>query len=151
MIEKLFHRVQLPHPGNKIQIFPDGNDDYSYILPACYPEPCMDYGQLIKIRQGGKVIDKIHKIIYGSPTVEDIETTDIENFNSILRERVGRLVRKTKCHSKKKRALINAIEIIQFHWDFMNPLPSAETPAIIESLSDHPWSWDDFLLYHFAV
>jgi hypothetical protein len=151
MIEKLFHRVQLPHPGNKIQLFSDGNDDYSYILPAYYPETCMDYGQLIKIREGGKVIDKIHKIVYGSPTLQDIETTDIENFNSILRERVGRLVRKTKCHSKKKRALINAIDVIQFHWDFMDPLPSGETPAIIESLSDHLWSWDDFLLYNFAV
>ncbi|MBU0497454.1 MAG: hypothetical protein KKG04_05800 [Candidatus Thermoplasmatota archaeon] len=151
MIEKLFHRVQLPRPGNKIQIFSDGNDDYTYVLPAYYPETCMDYGQLIKIREGGKVIDKIHKIVYGSPSVEDIETTDVENFNDILRERVGRLVRKTKCYSKQKNTLINAIEVIQFHWDFMDPLPSGETPAMIESLSDHLWSWDDFLLYHFAV
>ena len=138
-------------PGNKIQIFSDGNDDCTYILPEYYPETCMDYGQLIKIREGGKVIDKIRKIVYGSPSVDDIETTDVENFNGILRERVGRLVRKTKCHSKKKRALINALELIQFHWDFMDPLPSGETPAMIESLSDHLWTWDDFLLYHFAV
>ena len=143
--------MQLPLPENKIEIFSDGNDDYTYVLPAYYPETCMDYGQLIKIRDGGKVVDKIHKIVYGSPPVEDIETTDIENFNSILRERVGRLVRKTKCHSKKKRALINAIEVIQFHWDFMDPLPSGETQAMIESLSDYPWSWNDFLLFHFAV
>jgi hypothetical protein len=32
---------------------------------------------------------------YGSPDPSDIETTDIENFNGILRERIGRLVRKT--------------------------------------------------------
>jgi len=111
----------------------------------------MDYGQLIKIREGGKVIDKIRKIVYGSPSVDDIETTDVENFNGILRERVGRLVRKTKCYSKQKNTLINAIEVLQFHWDFMDPLPSGETPAMVESLSDHLWSWDDFLLYHFAV
>ena len=111
----------------------------------------MDYGQLIKIREGGKVIDKIRKIVYGSPSVDDIETTNVENFNGILRERVGRLVRKTKCHSKKKRALINALELIQFHWNFMDPLHDMMTPAMIESLSDHLWSWDDFLLYHFAV
>jgi len=151
MIEKLFHRVQLPLPGNKIQIFSDGNDDYTYVLPEYYPETCMDYGQLIKIREGGKVIDKIHNIVYGSPSVDDIETTEDENFNGNLRERVGRLVRKTKCYSKQKNTLINAIEVIQFHWDFMDPLPSGETPAMIESLSDHLWSWDDFLLYHFAV
>ena len=32
---------------------------------------------------------------YGSPDPGDIETTDIENFNGTLRERIGRLVRKT--------------------------------------------------------
>jgi hypothetical protein len=151
MIEKLFHRVQLPLPGNKIQIFSDGNDDYTYVLPAYYPETCMDYGQLIKIRDGGKVIDKIRKIVYGSPSVEDIETTDIENFNGILRERVGRLVRKTKCHSKRKHALINALEIIQFHWNFMDPLHDMQTPGMLESLTNHVWSWDDFFMYHYAL
>ena len=151
MIEKLFQRVQLPFPENKIQIFSDGNDDYTYILPEYYPKSCMDYGQLIKIREGGKVVDKIHKIIYGSPSIDDIKTTDIENFNGILRERVGRLVRKTKCHSKRKHALINALEIIQFHWNFMDPLHDERTPAMLESLSDHIWSWDDFFMFHYAL
>ena len=151
MIEKLFHRVQLPLPENKIQIFSDGNDDYTYILPEYYPETCMDYGQLIKIREGGKVVDKIRKIIYGSPSIDDIETTDVENFNGILRERVGRLVRKTKCYSKRKRALINALELIQFHWNFMDPLHDEQTPGMLESLTDHVWSWDDFFAFHYAL
>jgi len=151
MIEKLFQRVQLPNPGNKIQVFSDGNDDYTYILPKYYPETCMDYGQLIKVREGGKVVDKIHNIVYGSPSVEDIETTDVENFNGILRERVGRLVRKTKCYSKRKHALINAVEFIQFHWNFMDPLHDNQTPGMLESLTDHIWSWDDFFRYHYAL
>ena len=151
MIEKLFHRVQLPQPGNKIQIFSDGNDDYTYVLPKYYPETCMDYGQLIKIKKGGKVINKIRKIIYGYPSLDDIETTDIENFNGILRERVGRLVRKTKCHSKKKHALSNAVELIQFHWNFMDPLHDNQTPGMLESLSDHIWSWDDFFVFNYAL
>ena len=150
MIEKLFHRVQLPLPENKIQIFSDGNDDYTYILPEYYPETCMDYGQLIKIREGGKVVEKIRKIVYGSPSVDDIETTDVENFNGILRERVGRLVRKTKCHSKKKRALINALELIQFYWNFMDSLHDEQTPGMLESLTDHIWSWNDFLMFNYA-
>jgi IS1 family transposase len=32
----------------------------------------------------------------------DVETTDVENFNGILRERLGRLVRRTKCFAKVK-------------------------------------------------
>jgi len=26
-----------------------------------------------------------------------------------------------------------------------------KTPAMIESLSDHVWSWDDFFMFNFAV
>jgi len=139
MIDKLYNRVQPPLPDDKVQIFSDGNDDYEYVLPEYYPNTCMDYGQLIKVRKGGKVVDKIRRIIFGFPYLEDIE-----NFNGILRERVGRLVRKTKCHSKKKASLINAIELIQFHWNFMDTLHDKKTPAMFELLASDIWSWDDF-------
>ena len=97
MIEKLYRRIKLPFPDNKIMIFSDGNDDYEYILPEYYADTCIDYGQVIKIREKGRVIDKIKRIVIGNPEAIDIETTNVENLNSILRERVGRLVRKTKC------------------------------------------------------
>lgn len=151
MINTFYRRVELPLSTKKIQIFSDGNDDYTYVLPEYYPDTCIDYGQLIKIKEGGRVVEKQKKIIFGLPKLEDIETTDSENFNGILRERVGRLVRRTKCHSKQKSALINAVELIQFHWNFMDPLRDGMTPAMIESLSDHIWSWDGFLSASFAV
>lgn len=151
MIEKLFWRIKLPFPNNKIQIFSDGNDDYEYILPEYYADTCIDYGQVIKIRENGKVVDKRKRIVFGSLKIEDIETTNVENFNSILRERVGRLVRKTKCYSKKKSRLRDATELIQFHWNFMDTIHDNLTPAMIESLSDYVWNWDDFLLFHYAV
>ena len=49
-------------------------------------ETCVDYGQLIKIKENGKVIRKERRIIFGSPSLEDINTTNIENFNGILRK-----------------------------------------------------------------
>lgn len=145
MIDKAFMRIELPFPNNKIQIFSDGNDDYVYTLPEYYANTCIDYGQIIKIREGGKVVDKIKRIIFGNPVVGDIETTNIENFNSILRERVGRLVRKTKCYSKKKSRLMNAAEIIQFYWNFMDWLPKSCTLVMIENLTNHQWKWEEFL------
>jgi hypothetical protein len=151
MMEKLFWRIELPFPNNKINIFSDGNDDYEYTLPEYYADTCIDYGQVIKIRENGRVVDKIKRIVFGNPEEKNIETTNVENFNSILRERVGRLVRKTKCHSKKRSRLRNATELIQFHWNFMDTLHDKLTPAMIESLSDRIWSWDDFLLFHYAV
>lgn len=150
-METVFRRLELPFPDNKIQMFSDGNDDYTYVLPEFYTESCMDYGQIIKIRDGGRVVDKIKRIIYGCPNLDDIETTDVENLNSILRERVGRLVRETKCHSKRKSMLVNAIDVIQFHWNFMDPLPDKETPSMKEGLADHVWQWDEFLMSHYAL
>lgn len=151
MLEKMYERVELPSPDNKIEIFTDGNDDYTYVLPEFYAETCMNYGQLIKIKEGGRVIDKEKRIIYGSPDPEDIETTDIENFNGICRERGGRLVRKTKCFSKYKRRLECAIHLFQFYWDFINEFERDTSPAMLEGLTECLWSWHDFLMYHYAL
>ncbi len=103
--------MKLPDPKNKIEIFADGNDDYSYVLKNYYSN--MNYGQLIKIRKNGIVVEKIKQIVYGAPEIEEIETTDVENFNGILREKIGRLVRKSKCFSKRKERE-NAIELLEF-------------------------------------
>ncbi len=65
-------------------------------------------------------------------------------MNSIFRERLGRLVRKTKCYSKKKPRLVDAVELHQFYWNFMDKLTKSETPAMIEGLEHHQWSWEEF-------
>ena len=146
-MKQMYERVELPFPDNKIEIFTDGNSDYEYILPELYAETCMDYGQLIKIREGGKVVDKEKRIIYGNPELNDIETTDVENYNGILRERDGRLVRKTKCFSKCKRRLVYAIDLFQFYWDFINEFKRGTSPAMMEGVTDHIWSWHDFFYF----
>ena len=143
--------MQLPFPDVKIQIFSDGNDDYTSTIPEYYAESCVDYGQLIKIRVGGKVVDKIKKVIYGTPIIDDIETTDIENMNSICRERLGRFVRKTKCFSKKKTRHINAFELFHFYWNFMDKLTKTETPAMLEGLADHQWNWEQFFNFSLSI
>ncbi len=144
MIEKLYERAALPFPDNKIQIFSDGNDDYTYVLSGYYARTCIDYGQLIKIRDNGRVVDKEKRIIYGNPGLDDIETTDVENFNGILRERIGRLVRKTKCFSKYKRRLECALHLFQFYWNFLNNFKRETSPAMLEGLTNHIWSWHEF-------
>ncbi len=151
MIDQLFERTQLPSPNNKIEMFTDGNNDYKHVLPEYYATNSIDYGQLIKIRKNGRVIRKEKRIIYGNPDIKDIETTDVENSNGILRERIGRLVRKTKCFSKTKQRYEAALHLFQFYWNFMNNFKRGKTPAMLEGLTDKPWTWDDFLFYHYAV
>ncbi|MDY6866083.1 MAG: hypothetical protein SVY15_08975 [Halobacteriota archaeon] len=65
MIEMLFYRTELPFPDNKIEIFTDRNDDYTHIPPDYYADTCMNYGQIIKTREKGRVIDKKKRTSYG--------------------------------------------------------------------------------------
>ncbi len=138
-------RLQTPTLTNKLKIFSDGNDDYTTTLSEVFEQDTVEYGQLIKIREHGKVVDKIRRVVYGEPEVEDIETTDVENFNGIIRERLSRFVRKTKCHGKKLSRLRNALSLFQFYWNFMKPLHKNLTPAMHEGLIGKTVTWGNFL------
>lgn len=144
MIFEIATRVERPTDEKCIQFFSDGNDDYMYILPDYFDMLNIDYGQIVKIREQGRVVGTVKRVVYGYPSVDDIETTAVENFHSILRERLGRLVRKTKCFSKLKYRLECAMHLFQFYWDFMDPLPNGRTPAMIEELSNKIWTWNEF-------
>lgn len=145
MLALAAERLQTPTPLKKFKVFSDGNDDYTTILSEVFDRNHLDYGQLVKIREHGKVVDKIRRVVYGKPEVEDIETTDVENFNGILRERLSRFVRKTKCHSKKLSRLKNALSLFQFYWNFMKPLHKNLTPAMQEGIIRKCMTWGSFL------
>ena len=144
MLYDVARRVKLPTANERIQFFSDGNDDYSYVLPNYFRVEYMDYAQLVKIREKGRLVGKERRIIYGSTDIEDIDTTDVENFNGILRERIGRLVRKTKCFSKMKRRLHDAISLFQVYWNFMSDFKRGTSPAMIEGIMDRVLTWHDF-------
>jgi len=129
----------------RLKILSDGNDDYTFVMPEFFIKDLIDYGQLIKIREKGRVVDKIRRIIYGNPSLNEIETTDVENYNGILRERLSRLVRKTKCFGKRKSRLENALHLFQFYWNFMHPFKKNLTPAIMEGQATKIWTWGNLL------
>ena len=145
MMEKMYSRLELPFPSRKIEIFTDGFEEYEKCFAEYYADTCIDYGQIIKIRENGKVVDKIKRIVWGNPEINAIDTVNVENSNGIFRERVGRLVRKTKCYSKLKTKLECAIEIFQFYWNFINEFNDKRTPAMMENIIDHKITWSGFL------
>ena len=146
MLTKFAQRIKPPTPENPLTIFSDGNDDYTTVLAELFPANCMNYGQLIKIRERGRVVDKIRRVVYGNSALEDIETTYIENHNGILRGQLSRLVRKTKCIGKRKYRLENALHLFQFYWNFMHPITRKKlTPAIMEGKASKIWTWGGFL------
>ena len=114
-------------------------------------DTCIDYRQMVKIRKGGRVVDNIKRIIFGTPCPYDIETTNVENFNGISMERNGRLVRKTKCFSKLKWRDRCSLLVLQFHWNFINRFRRGSTTGLLEGIVEKPWTWDDFLMHSKAV
>ena len=78
MIKDMFYRMELPFPDNKIEIYSDSNDEYTSTLKDFYCETCITYGQLIKIKKSGRLVEKIKVKVFGGPSPRDIETTDIE-------------------------------------------------------------------------
>ena len=84
---KTRRRTKQPSWQSTLELFTDGNDDYSYVLPKCFPLGLIDYGQLVKVKEHGRLVRKERMVVYGVPLVNEIETTDVENFNGILRER----------------------------------------------------------------
>ena len=151
MLEILSSRLESLSPNNRLPFYTDGNDDYAYTLPIYFELELVDYGQLVKIKERGILVRKEKRIIYGNPDLRDIETTDVENYNGIFRERLGRLVRKTKCFSKKKSKLGNAIDLFQFYWNFINNLQGRGSPAMLEGFEDHVWTWHEFFHYHISL
>lgn len=145
MFNKFEDYVQQPTYKNKLEIYSDGNDDYTYVLLEYYNKDCLCYGQKIKHKNGKKLFPPILRKVYGNPSYEDINTNANECFNSILRGKLSRLVRKTKCISKEKYELNMALFLFQFYWNFTHELKKKMTPAIIEKQATKIWTWGNFL------
>jgi hypothetical protein len=68
LFDKVFDRIQLPFPDMKIEIFSHGHNDYTNTIPEYYAETCVEYGQVIKISEVGKIVDKLKRSFMKIPT-----------------------------------------------------------------------------------
>jgi hypothetical protein len=139
-------RIETPSSENKLTIFSDGNDDYTTVLAERFPEDSINYGQKIKSKDGKKIFPAIKRIIYGKINPDDIDTNVVESVNSVLRDKISKLARRTKKIPKNKYSLNSSIWVFKFAWNFIhkrheNPL----TPAMIEGITKKRWSWGMFL------
>ncbi len=145
MFNKFEDYVQQPDYKHKLQIYSDGNNDYTSVLVEYFNKDCLCYGQKIKSKDGIKIFPAIKRKVYGNPDQEEIDTNTNECFNTQLRKHLSRLVRKTQCHAKAKHALNNALFLFQFYWNFMHEFEKNVTPAILEKQATKVWSWGNFL------
>ena len=141
--------VQKPTQENKLEALSDGNFEYETTLPEYFPVDCMNYGQIIKVKKDGKIVEKKKKRIFRNP--QRIETVNVECHNGIIRGRLSRLIRKTKCHSKCRFQLEKHIALFQFYWNFIKPLHKKLSPAMEEGLTHKLWTWGNFLHWQLRV
>ena len=107
----------------------------------------MIYGQLVKKKKNKRLVYKFKKKIFGNPDYNDIDTVNIESYNSILRERIGCLVRRTKCFSKQRSRFEKRLDIFQAYNNTMKVDIDGKTPCMKEELTAKKWQWMDFFMY----
>jgi IS1 family transposase len=158
-MEKIKKCGQKPTDDNKATFYSDGNDQYTNALLKCFDTNTINYGQLIKERENGRVIGKTKRIIFGSLYPEDIDTVHIERYNLTMRLDVSRLVRKTLCFSKCKNMLDNHLDIFQCYSNLIKPHSALtieniegvkdieRTPCMAEEITDHLWTWKELLMF----
>ena len=108
----------------------------------------MNYDQVIKVKKRNKLVCVIREKIFGNPDISSISTSIVEGYNNKIRQRLSRFGRKTASFSKIVRGYITALNIFQFVHNFIDIKQSRQSPAMLESITDHQWNWTKFLTYH---
>ena len=145
-LDQVFERLPLPEPSALIVVATDGNAQYRDALAKLYCEPCIDYGQVIKQRKEKRLVGLSREITWGNPLPKAISTLIIEGFNNKIRQRISRFGRKTASFTKKITAYIGALNMVQFMSNVIDAKKST-TPAMREGVTDHVWTWGEFLNY----
>jgi len=134
--------------------------------PPTVPQPGKDwqYLQVIKRREGSKLVSVTSKVIYGDPQevkqVLGAHTAYVERTNLTSRQMNGRLVRKTLSFSKELRLLKAASTLEDALYNFTRPVKTLRveredrstsarwqqrTPAMAAGLTDHIWTVKELL------
>lgn len=151
-------RGKLPTENEKATFFSDGNDQYANAILENFDKEIVNYGQLIKIRDNGRIVAKIRTIIFGE--INDfIDTVYVGRYNLTLRHGISRLVRKSLCFSKCKKMLDNHLDVYQCYNNLIRSnlaltIKTDEgtknierTSCMAEGITDHIWTWKELLMF----
>jgi len=153
IFDNLYYAFDLPFPDNKFIFFTDKNIQYEDIIKETYSESCMAYGRIIKTKKENKVIEIKFETVFGSTVGYKISTSVVEGYNNKMRQKITFFVRKTAAFSKSKQSFIARINIFKFANNFIDlkmeriglKTIKMRTPAMIEGIADHAWTWKEFL------
>lgn len=127
--------------------------------PRLVPTPGVGLTQVVKHRVGGRVRRVTHRHCFGVET-PDPYTVRVERLNGCLRDRINGMTRKTHGFAKRVETWEALLGVAIFEHNWLRPhkalrqrtpeLPKGRrylqrTPAMAIGVSDHAWSWVEFL------
>jgi hypothetical protein len=141
---------------------PEPNPDGKRSAPAQkQPQPGWQYLQVVKHREGSRVVEVKIDVIYGDQTTPDLigaQTSYVERTNLTSRQMNGRLVRKTLSFSKELKMLkassvwedavynlTRGVKTLRVEVDAEDRRYEPRTPAMAAGLTDHIWSIKELL------
>lgn len=125
------------------------------------PQPGWHYLQVVKSREGGRVVEVKVEVIYGDETTLDLvgaHTSYVERTNLTSRQMNGRLVRKTLSFSKELEMLkassvwedavynlTREVKTLRVEVEEEERRFQPRTPAMAAELTDHIWTIKELL------
>ncbi len=137
-------------------------------------DPELRYGQVDKVREGGRVIEVRRQLIFGTEgevarLIQEVQcgtqinTAFVERDNLTSRQSNGRLVRKTLSYSKAKHYLQRQLDLEDVVYNFARPHQALRllraqpgrsgqqweqrTPAMAAGLTNRIWTLEEILAY----
>jgi len=158
-METVRKRGKKPTETGKATFISDGNDQYITAILANFEAETINYGQLIKERERGRVVGKTRMVIFGDVDEAGIETVYVERYNLTMRHGISRLVRRSLCFSKCKEMLDNHLDVYQCYNNLIRVNSAltiktkkgekniGRTPCMAEGITDHIWTWKELLMF----
>ncbi len=124
-----------------------------------HPTPGVQLTQVVKHRRRRRLVRVDLPATIGA-VVDQPSTVHIERLGGVLRDRLACLTRKTHAFAKAPTTWDAAVGLALFEHDWLRPHPALRvrlaapvagcryrrrTPAMVLGLTDHPWSFVEFL------
>jgi|SRR5215204_524202 len=124
--------------------------------PRVVPDARLRYGQVVKQREGRRLVAVTRRVIFGSAeliALKEVSTSLLERLNGTIRQHVVPLHRKTRSFAKRRTALDRQTQLFKSYYNLcrLHGTLKGKTPAQAAGLTNHQWMLKDLLTYNAAV
>jgi len=124
--------------------------------PKVVPDPRLRYGQVVKERQGRRLVSVSKRVVYGVAELiplKAISTSLLERLNGTIRQHVVPLHRRTRGFAKCRTSLERQVQLFKSYYNLCLPHGTlkGQTPGQAAKVTDHCWTLRELLTYKAAI